>query len=85
MFTNLTSLAFFCGLGAFYAQQTDQHNLFLGFIAAVIGLLILNYRDEISYRDRRESEDSLYRYIDSAKDSLSDDITNVRDEVRSGK
>lgn len=85
MFTNLTSLAFFCGLGAFYAQQTDQHNLFLGFIAATVGLILLNHRDEISYRDRREVEDSLYRHVDSVKDSLSDDINSVADQVRSGK
>ena len=82
MFTNLTSLAFFCGVGAFYAQQTDQHNLFLGLVAATVGLVVLNFREEISYRDRNDREDQLYRRIEDAEKRIDQDITDIRGEVR---
>jgi len=79
MFTNLNSLAFFCGVGAFYAQQTDQHNLFLGFVAAAVGLILLNARNENLYRDNLERTDEMYRHIDSVRDSLDADIRSTRD------
>lgn len=78
MFTSTNSLAFFCGVGAFYAQQTDQHNLFLGLVAATVGLIILGNRNEISYRDSNERADELYRHIDSVRDSLDRDIQDIR-------
>lgn len=77
MFTSFNSLAFFCGVGAFYAYQTDQQSLFLGFIAAVIGLLILGNQDEIQYRNRRETEDDIYRRIDECEKNLTNDIREV--------
>jgi len=86
MFTNLNSLAFFCGVGAFYAQQTDQQNLFLGLVAATVGLIVMNYRSEISYRDSNERTDELYRHIDSVRDSLDQDIRDIRSEChKTGK
>ena len=78
MFTSPNSLAFFCGVGAFYAQQTDQHNLFLGLVAATVGLIILGNRNEISYRDSNERTDELYSHIDSVRDSLDRDIQDIR-------
>lgn len=79
MFTSFNSLSFFCGVGAFYAYQTDQQNLFLGLVAATILFIIMYYRTEISYRDNQERIDELYRHIDSVRDSLDADIRSTRD------
>lgn len=81
MFTNLNNLAFFCGVGAFYAQQTDQHNLFLGLVAATVGLIVLNFREESSFRSRNEREDLLYRRIDDVERRIDNDLTNLNSRI----
>ena len=78
MFTNLHSLAFFCGLGAFYAQQTEQQNLLLGFGVVAFILVLVQASLDSARRDRWQLEDSMYNRIDEVDRNLRQDLRDIR-------
>jgi hypothetical protein len=82
MFTNLHSLAFFCGVGAFYAQQTEQQNLLLGFGVLAFILVLVQSSLDSARRDRWQFEDSMHNRIDEVDRNLREDIREIRTNIR---
>lgn len=82
MFSSMSSLAFFCGVAAFYAQQTDQQNLFLAFVAAAFFFVVQHYRSEIAWRDRETREDMFHNRLDEVEKNLREEMKDLRQNHR---
>jgi len=83
MFSSMSSLAFFCGVAAFYAQQTDQQNLFFGFAAAAVLFVIQHYRSEIAWRDRETREDMFHNRLEEVEKNFREEIKEIQVQVSS--
>tara|TARA_Y100000004_G_C8816058_1_gene369812 strand:- start:164 stop:430 length:267 start_codon:yes stop_codon:yes gene_type:complete len=80
MFRNneLTILSFLTGSAAFYAQQTDQTNLFVGMIIATAILVVCRFRKETV-----EAQEYLDAYgRDQERNELSERIYRLEEELR---
>jgi len=75
----ITNLAVLCGVGAFYAQQTDQDNWFVGFLVASAVLIIADLRKTnaelektIEQQHQTTDQDELWRRMDVMNEDLRD-------------
>jgi len=84
--TEVNTLGFLTASGAFYAQQTDQANLFMGLIIATGIILVYRFRKEtieaqnnLEERERDARHDELWTQISKIEDQVHDEISKIRD------
>ena len=82
----ISTLGFLTAGGAFYAQQTDQTNLFIGLIIATGIILVYRFRKEaieaqnnLEERDRDSQRNELWNEISKVETEVHDEISKIKD------
>ncbi len=82
----ISTLGFLTGGGAFYAQQTDQTNLFIGLIIATGIILVYRFRKEaietqktLDEVERSAWQAELWDEISKVETEVHDEISKIRD------
>ena len=84
--TEVNTLGFLTASGAFYAQQTDQANLFMGLIIATGIILVYRFRKEaieaqnnLEEVERSAWQAELWNEISKVETEVHDEISKIRD------